>query len=166
MPVSVSIVEIGIFVAGIFVVNIIVVAVHGRVLVLAVDATTVVAGAAVPVTASLLLLLLDTRPTGGLAVVRRGAPDDRLSDPSDPVVLFLFRIGVQQVGDFRGGDLEGVSLSALEVGRLDGRAQSQVDHSVGRRVFVGAIKQLASLEQKESAAPVLYRIVSLIVSYR
>ena len=150
---SVSIIEIWILVVGIFVVNIIVVAVHGRVLVLllsAVDATT----GTMALNGS-LLLLLDARPTGGLAVVRRGASHDRLSDPSDPVVLFLFSIGVQQIGDFRGGNLEGVSLSALEVGRLDSRAQSQVDHSVGRRVFVGAIKELASLEQEESAAPVL-----------
>ena len=90
-------------------------------------------------------------------VVGRRTPDNSLANPSYPVVLFLFRVGVQQIGNFRGRNLKGIPFAGLEVGRLDGRAKGQIDHPVGRRVFVGAIKELGTLEQKEAAAPVLFR---------
>jgi hypothetical protein len=143
-----SIVEIRI---GILVVNVIVVAVHGRLLLVS------------PVHASiriLLLLLLPVvwtpRPRGRLAVIGGGTPHNGLADAADPIVLFLFRVGIQQICGIRRRDLEGVALAGFQVGRFDGRAQRQIDHPVGRRILVGAIKELAALEQKEPAAPVLF----------
>jgi len=103
------------------------------------------------VVATRLLLLLpilrpSPRPRPRLVVVGGGTAYDGLADASDPVVLFLFRVGVQEIGDFRGGDLEGVAFAGFEVGRFDGRAQGQIDHPVGRRILVGTIKELAALE--------------------
>ena len=103
-----------------------------------------------------LLLLLLLFPTG---VIRRRTPDNRLSNAANPVVLFLFRVGIQKVSDLRRGNLKGVALAGFQIGRFDGSAQCQIDHPVGRRVLVGAIKEFAALEQKEAAAPVLQEMI-------
>mmetsp|Transcript_109359 Transcript_109359/g.223419 ORF Transcript_109359/g.223419 Transcript_109359/m.223419 type:complete len:448 (+) Transcript_109359:225-1568(+) len=153
-----SVVKVWIRVVGILVIDIVVVAVHGRLpgaLVLPRVDPAVGAGLRLRPAASATVPPLDARPGGRLGVVARGRPHDGPSEPTDPVVLLALRVGVQEVGDLPGGDLEGVALPALEVGRLDRVADGQVDHPVGRRVLVGAVKELAALEQKVPAAPVL-----------
>ena len=103
-----SIVEIRIGIVRIFVVNVIVVAVHGRLLLVS------PVHASVKVVLLLLLLLLPVAVVGTpLAVIGGGTPDNGLADASDPIVLFLFRVGVQKVSRFRRRDLKGVALAGL-----------------------------------------------------
>ena len=139
-----SIVKVGQWIVGILVVDIVVVAVHGRLLVVGSVGTTQIG----PCGRILWLLSL------GIVVGRR-TPDDRLSDPTDPIVLFLFGIGIQQIGNLGSGNLEGVALAGFQIGGFDGGAECQIDHPVGCRVLVGTVKEFGALEQKEAAAPVL-----------
>ena len=92
---------------------------------------------------------------GTTLIVGGGTPDNGLADPADPIVFFLFRVGVQQIGNFRGGNLKGIPFAGFQIRRFDRRAQGQIDHPVGRRVLVGTIKEFAALEQKEAPTPVL-----------
>jgi len=139
------VVKVGHWVVGIFVIDIVIVTINGRMLL-------VLAVSLVQSTTTLLSLLLWTLVA---SVVRRGTSNDRLADPANPVVLFTLRIGIQQIGDFGRRNLKGIPLAGLQIGRFDGRAQCQIDHSVGCRILVGTIKEFGTLEQKETAAPVL-----------
>ena len=140
-----SIVEVGQRIVGILVVDIVVVAVHGRLLVVGSVGTTQIGSCG----GILWLLSL------GIVVGRRTS-HDRLSDPPDPIVLFLLRVGIQQIGNLGSGNLERVALAGFQIGGFDGGAERQIDHPVGCRVLVGAVKEFGALEQKEAAAPVLH----------
>jgi hypothetical protein len=67
----------------------------------------------------------------------------------------LFRVSIQQISDLWGADFKGMSLFGLQVCRFDGGAVSQVDHAMGWRPLVLAVKKFGSFQQEIATTPVL-----------
>jgi len=88
-------------------------------------------------------------------VVGATAPHNGLAHASNPVVLFGFRVGVEQVAGFRRADFKRVALFGFEIGRFDRGAVRQIHHAVRAARLVFAKEELVAFENKVAAAPFL-----------
>ena len=88
-------------------------------------------------------------------VVGATAPHNGLADASNPVVLFGFRVGVEQVAGFGRADFKRVAFLGFEVGRFDRGAVRQIHHAVRAARLVFAKEELVAFENKVAAAPFL-----------
>ena len=89
---------------------------------------------------SFLLLLLTST-----LIVRVTAPHNALANTTNPIILFFFRVGVQQKRSFGCTNFKGISLFGLQVGGLDRRALRQVDHTVRGGIIIFGEEEFASL---------------------
>jgi hypothetical protein len=91
----------------------------------------------------------------GSLVIRSGTANDGLAHASDPIILFCFRVGVEEVRSFGGGYFETVSFAGFQIGGFDRGTGSQVHKSVRGGVFVFGEEKLTAFEDKVPATPFL-----------
>jgi hypothetical protein len=144
-----SVIEIRIWIVWVFVVNVVIIGVFFLLHHLLLRHYSIRTG--------LLLLtpLLFLSARFVIAVIRTRTSNNGLSHTTNPIVLFLFGISIQQKGSFGSGNLKGMSLFGFQIGRFDCGAVRQINHSMRSAILILAKEEFRTFQEKITPAPIL-----------